>query len=199
MSDKRNTVRGAQSADGARERVNKLIGTAEDLIGTQRSLRRAHASTHPIIEKVIELAARDRAARFTQGSRSAGRSRLGRPSSTSGISPIAGTNPQQAHDPLRPPFTDRVLPEVPGSPYSLSTPRIVFCAAVDRAGFLPHATIENSPSRSAADVCLEYRETRAIGGSSTIASGLAAGRNTEALSAAELSARHGLVAGLRPP
>ena len=53
----------------------------------------------------------------------------------SAYAPIAGTDPQQMMTGFVP-FTDRVLPEIQ-EPLLALDPRIVFCAAVDRNGFLP--------------------------------------------------------------
>ena len=115
----------------ARERANKLIETAEDLIGLT-ALTGARTVDTPVIEKVIELAG-------VVGHRLDAAVAAGE----IGIAdlfddryqPIAGTNPQQ-HMTRFVHFTDRVLPDIQEPALTFDS-RIVFCAAVDRAGFLP--------------------------------------------------------------
>jgi methyl-accepting chemotaxis protein len=115
----------------ARERVNKLIETAEDLIGLT-ALSGARTVDTPVVEKVIELASLI-GKRFEQAV-AAGEISIA-DLFDERYQPIAGTSPQQYMTRFVA-FTDRVLPEVQ-EPVLAFDSRIVFCAAVDRSGFLP--------------------------------------------------------------
>jgi methyl-accepting chemotaxis protein len=169
MSD--SATRSSGHLQAARERVNKLIGTAEDLIGLS-ALSGARTLDTPIIEKVIELAAAI-GARFSQAveSREIALADL----FDERYQPIVGTNPQQ-HMTRFVAFTDRVLPEVQ-EPVLAFDPRIVFCAAVDRAGFLPTHNRKFSQPQGA-DVAWNTANSRNRRLFNDRV-GLAAGRNTK--------------------
>jgi len=115
----------------ARQRVNRLLEVAETLIGLTALSGHPTVDT-PIIERAIAVA-NDVAARFSAAVAA------GTLSITDlfdeDYRPIAGSNPPQCLTRFVR-LTDEILPALQEPVLDLD-PRIVFCAAVDRNGFLP--------------------------------------------------------------
>ncbi|MEO1142669.1 MAG: methyl-accepting chemotaxis protein [Pseudomonadota bacterium] len=89
--------------------------------------------------------------------------------------PIPGTDPQQVMTAFTE-FTDRVMPEIQ-EPFLDTDPRIAFCAAVDRNGYLPtHNKTYSKPQSSDPVWNAANCRNRRIFDDRT---GLAAGRNTK--------------------
>ncbi len=124
----------AQSSEhlqSARQRVNRLLEVAENLIGLTALSGHPTVDT-PIIERAISIAA-EIASRFSAAI-AAGRLSEGDLFDES-YRVIAGSNPQQCLTRFVE-FTDEILPDLQEPVLELDS-RIVFCAAVDRNGFLP--------------------------------------------------------------
>jgi methyl-accepting chemotaxis protein len=124
-------VRSSKHLLEARQRVNRLLEVSESLIGLTALTGQPTVDT-PIIERAI-AAANDIAARFTVAL-DAGTLSLA-DLFDEDYRPIAGSNPQQCLTRFVR-FTDEILPALQ-EPVLALDPRIVFCAAVDRNGFLP--------------------------------------------------------------
>ena len=120
-----------KALDSAQERIDRLVGMGERLIAATASSGIETVDT-PFIEAAKEAAVKIAAA--LEAELDGGRI------STSDLFdeqyvPIQGTNPQQ----VRTRFleaTDRLFPEIQEPMLSVD-PRVVFCAAVDRNGYLP--------------------------------------------------------------
>ncbi|HLZ65052.1 MAG TPA: methyl-accepting chemotaxis protein [Aliidongia sp.] len=126
---------GVQSANGnlqqARERLNKLVGISENLVGLTA------ASGIETIDTPFIRAAQDaatKAAALFEAAIREGRLSLA-DLFDERYEPIAGSNPAQLMTRFVS-LTDRVMPEVQEPVLGLD-PRVVFCAAIDRNGFLP--------------------------------------------------------------
>jgi len=115
----------------ARQRVNRLLEVAESLIGLTALSGHPTVDT-PIIERAIAVA-NDVAARFSAAV-AAGTLSIA-DLFDEDYRPIAGSNPQQCLTRFVR-LTDEILPALQEPVLDLD-PRIVFCAAVDRNGFLP--------------------------------------------------------------
>lgn len=121
----------SQNLQAARDRVNKLLGVGEELIQLTASAGIETVDT-PLIRIVQEAAARAVAA-FEEA--------LARGELSPGdlfdedYKPIAGTNPQQFMTRFVA-FTDRAMPAIQEPILGLDG-KIVFCALLDRNGFLP--------------------------------------------------------------
>jgi methyl-accepting chemotaxis protein len=124
-------VESSKHLSNARERVNRLLEVTENLIGLTALSGHATVDT-PIIERAIAVAA-DISARFSAAVAA------GTLSVTDlfdeDYRPIAGSNPEQWLTRFVY-FTDELLPTLQEPVLDLD-PRVVFCAAVDRNGFLP--------------------------------------------------------------
>ncbi len=117
--------------EGALERVHDLLLLSEDLIEIAADCGMESEDT-PYIEAVLEAAARVVSA-FEEGIE---RGQITREDLwDASYRPIAGTKPEQFMTRYVQ-FTDRVLPAIQEPMLDLS-PNVVFCAAVDRNGFLP--------------------------------------------------------------
>lgn len=115
----------------ARDRINGLIGLGERMVQDSVALGGATADA-PLIAAVQDRAAR--LARLLDGAVDAGEIPLATLFDTR-YAPVPGSNPQQVMAPFTA-LTDRLFPPVLEEALRLD-PRIVFCAAVDRNGYLP--------------------------------------------------------------
>ena len=115
----------------ARERLNKLVGISENLVGLTAASGIETIDT-PFIEAAKSAAAKATAL-FETAIRE-GRLTLA-DLFDERYEPIAGSNPAQVMTRFVG-LTDRVLPEVQEPVLGLD-PRVVFCAAIDRNGYLP--------------------------------------------------------------
>jgi methyl-accepting chemotaxis protein len=114
-----------------RARVETLIDLAEDMVEANAAIGGTSVDG-PMIEIVRERAARIAAA--FAGALAAGK--IGEAELFDGdYRPIPGTNPQQVLARFTT-LTDRLLPPIQEPVLDLD-PRIVFCVAVDRNGYLP--------------------------------------------------------------
>jgi len=124
----------AQSSEhlqNARQRVNRLLDVAENLIGLTAMSGHPTGDT-PIVERAIGIAA-EIASRFSAAIAAGKLSEADLFDENYRV--IAGSNPQQYMTRFVG-LTDEILPELQ-EPVLEVDPRIVFCAAVDRNGFLP--------------------------------------------------------------
>ncbi|HYE48512.1 MAG TPA: methyl-accepting chemotaxis protein, partial [Azospirillaceae bacterium] len=120
-----------RNLDTARNRVGNMVGLGETLIGL------AVVSGEPTVDTPMVELARAKAAEIAaifEAAVTRGDIALA-DLFDEAYQPIAGTDPQQLMARFTA-FTDRVLPAVQ-EPALGSDPRIVFCAAVDRNGYLP--------------------------------------------------------------
>lgn len=129
--------------DSAKQRALGFLQQSERLLELSTDCG-AETEDTPFIQRVTGLAATV-AARFEQA--------LARGELTAAdlfdtqYVPIAGTNPEQVRTRFLD-FTDRVLPELQEPMLSLS-PKVVFCAAVDRNGYLPTHNLKFSRPQGA--------------------------------------------------
>jgi methyl-accepting chemotaxis protein len=164
-------VRGTtQALSGAHERAESFLGASEHLI--QMSARQgARTGDTPYIEAVIEAASR--IGRLFEEAVAAGQIPLA-DLFDADYRPIPGTQPQQMMTRFVS-FTDRVLPPIQEALLGFSD-KVVFCAAVDRNGYLPtHNRKFSQPQRSDPVWNAANCRNRRIFNDRT---GLAAGRNT---------------------
>ncbi len=121
----------SKATDGAKERLSRLVSMGERLIQITA------ASGVETIDTPFIVAARDAAAKISaalEGAVSRGEIRLD-DLFDENYAPIPGSNPQQ----VRTRFldtTDRYFPAIQEPLLDLD-PRVVFCAAIDRNGYLP--------------------------------------------------------------
>jgi len=121
---------GVDGVGKARSRVDALVGLVEQLV--QDSATAAGGDDAPMIADVMDRAARIGAA-FEAGVDS-GRIALGDLFDRA-YRPVRGSDPPQFLTRFTA-FTDQTLPRIQEEALALD-PRVVFCAAVDRRGYLP--------------------------------------------------------------
>jgi len=119
------------SLQQARERLNKLVGISENLVGLTAASGIETTDT-PFIRAAQQAAAQ--ASALFEAAVTDGRISLA-DLFDERYQPVAGSNPAQVMTRFVP-LTDRVLPEVQEPVLGLD-PRVAFCAAIDRNGFLP--------------------------------------------------------------
>ena len=155
----------------ARERLNKLVGISETLVGLTA------ASGIETTDTPFIRAAQQAAAQATQLFENA--IREGRLTMADlfdeQYQPVPGSNPAQVTTRFTA-LTDRVMPDVQ-EPVLAIDPRVVFCAAIDRNGYLPTHNRKFSQSQGADPVwnAANCRNRRMFNDRV----GLAAGRNTK--------------------
>jgi methyl-accepting chemotaxis protein len=115
----------------ARERLNKLVGISENLVGLTAASGIETTDT-PFIRAAQEAAAK--AAALFESAVREGRLTMADLFDEQ-YQPIAGSNPAQVMTRFVS-LTDRVLPDVQEPVLGLD-PRVAFCAAIDRNGYLP--------------------------------------------------------------
>jgi methyl-accepting chemotaxis protein len=123
----------AQSSDNlqaARERINRLLAAGENLLGLT-ALSGIETADTPIVRAAIEGANKIQAL-FEQALES-GQIAMGDLFDET-YAPVAGSNPPQFTTRYVS-FTDRALPDVQEPMLSISD-KVVFCAAIDRNGFI---------------------------------------------------------------
>jgi methyl-accepting chemotaxis protein len=121
----------SKATDGAKERLARLVSMGERLIQITA------ASGVETVDTPFIAAARDAAAKLSavlDGAVSRGEIRLDDLFDET-YAPIPGSNPQQVHTRFLD-TTDRYFPAIQEPLLDLD-PRVVFCAAVDRNGYLP--------------------------------------------------------------
>ena len=161
----------SQNLQAARDRVNKLLGVGEELIQLTAASGIETVDT-PLI-RIVQDAAEKIVAVFEQAIAN-GELPLAALFDED-YKPIAGTKPQQMMTRFVA-FTDRALPNVQ-EPILASDPKIVFCAALDRNGFLPtHNRKFSQPQGSDVAWNTANCRNRRIFNDRV---GLAAGRNTK--------------------
>ncbi len=121
----------ARSLAGARERTGAMLGVSESMIELTASCGVQTVDT-PYIERGIEMA-REISALFEQAV-TAGHLTLDELFDER-YQPVTGSNPVQYTTRFLP-LADRLLPELQEAVVA-TLPRVVFCAAVDRNGYLP--------------------------------------------------------------
>lgn len=131
------------SIDGAKRRAMTFLEQSERLVELSTDCG-AETEDSPFIARVTELAAQI-AQRFEQAL-DQGELAEADLFDTSYVK-IAGTNPQQVRTRYLD-FTDRVLPALQEPMLELST-KVVFCAAVDRNGYLPTHNLKFSKPQGA--------------------------------------------------
>jgi methyl-accepting chemotaxis protein len=155
----------------ARDRINKLLGVGEELIQLTASAGIETVDT-PLIRIAQDAAAKAVAA--FEGALARGELSIG-DLFDEDYKPIAGTNPQQFMTRFVA-FTDRVLPDIQEPILGIDN-KIVFCAALDRNGFLPtHNRKFSQPQGSDPAWNTANCRNRRIFNDRV---GLAAGRNTK--------------------
>ncbi len=162
----------SSSLASARDQLNGLIGASERLIGASAELGVETVDT-PFITAVRDAAARVAAA--FEAELAAGRLNENDLFDQE-YRPIPGTEPQQVMTRFTE-MTDRVLPAIQEPVLTLSE-RIVFCAAVDRNGYLPTHNRKFSQPQRPGEVAwntANCRNRRVFNDRV----GLAAGRNTQ--------------------
>jgi methyl-accepting chemotaxis protein len=159
------------SLQHARDRVNRLLGVADTFVGLIaesgvetvdspfiRRVCETAASVSTAFEKLIETGALTLADLFDETYR-----------------PIPGSNPEQ-YTTRFVDATDRVLPDLQ-EPVLTMDPRIVFCVAIDRNGYLPtHNRQFSKPQGTDVAWNMAYSRNRRIFNDRV---GLAAGRNVK--------------------
>ncbi len=161
----------AQALDSTAKRVQTLIGTSENLLQLAASSG-ARTSDCEMVELVREGAAKLQA--MMEGCLEKGEITLSDLFDDK-YEPISGTNPQQVRTRYLA-LTDRYFPEIQ-EPIAMASPLIVFCAAIDRNGYIPTHNVKfskpqgNDPVWNAAN-----SRNRRIFGDHV---GLASGRNTK--------------------
>jgi methyl-accepting chemotaxis protein len=159
-----------RSLDHARTRAESFLGASEHLIQLAAD-QGASTSDTPFIEKALALAA-EIGLRFEQGV-AAGEVSLQDLFDTN-YRPVPGSRPEQFLTRYIE-FTDRVLPPIQ-EPMLQYSDKIVFCAAVDRKGFLPtHNRKFSQPQREDVAWNTQNCRNRRIFNDRT---GAAAGANT---------------------
>jgi methyl-accepting chemotaxis protein len=160
----------ARALEGARARAGTFLGVSESLLVLTADSGVRTVDT-PYIETVIALA-QEIAQRFERAVER-GEIALADLFDTS-YRPIAGTDPLQ-HLASFTALTDRLLPELQ-EPVLNALPNVVFCAAVDRNGYLPTHNAKFSRPQGADPVwnAANCRNRRIFADRT----GLAAGRNT---------------------
>ncbi len=160
----------ARSVDGAQARAQHFLATSEQLIELTADCG-AETEDTPFIAKVMETAAAI-ARRFEDALAQGELSEADL--FDENYRPIAGTNPQQFTTRFLA-FTDRVLPPLQ-EPLLEFSDKVVFCAAVDRNGYLPTHNLRFSRPQGADPVwnAANCRNRRIFNDRT----GLAAGRNT---------------------
>jgi methyl-accepting chemotaxis protein len=133
----------AHVIDGAKRRALTFLEQSERLVELSSDCG-AETEDTPFIERVIELAAQ-LSARFEQALDS-GELAEGDLFDTHYVK-IPGTSPQQVRTRFLE-FTDRVLPGFQ-EPMLEFSPKVVFCAAVDRNGYLPTHNLKFSRPQGA--------------------------------------------------
>ncbi|MCK6430572.1 MAG: methyl-accepting chemotaxis protein [Burkholderiaceae bacterium] len=160
----------ARSVDGAKSRARHFLATSEQLIELAADCG-AETEDSPFIAKVMETAAE--IARLFEDALVEGQLTEADLFDDK-YQPIAGTNPQQFTTRFLS-FTDRVLPPIQEPLLEFSN-KVVFCAAVDRNGYLPTHNLKFSRPQGAEPVwnAANCRNRRIFNDRT----GLAAGRNT---------------------
>jgi methyl-accepting chemotaxis protein len=160
----------ARSVDGAKGRAEHFLATSEQLIELTADCG-AETEDTPFIAKAIETAAA--IARVFEDALAAGQLTEADLFDEK-YQPIAGTNPQQ-YTTRFVAFTDRVLPPIQ-EPLLGFSDKVVFCAAVDRNGYLPTHNLKFSKPQGPDPVwnAANCRNRRIFNDRT----GLAAGRNT---------------------
>jgi methyl-accepting chemotaxis protein len=160
----------ARSVDGAKGRAEHFLATSEQLIELTADCG-AETEDTPFIAKAIETAAA--IARVFEDALAAGQLTEADLFDEK-YQPIAGTNPQQ-YTTRFVAFTDRVLPPIQ-EPLLGFSDKVVFCAAVDRNGYLPTHNLKFSKPQGSDPVwnAANCRNRRIFNDRT----GLAAGRNT---------------------
>jgi methyl-accepting chemotaxis protein len=161
----------SQNLQAARDRINKLLGVGEELIQLTASAGIETVDT-PLIRMVQDAAAKAIAA--FEGALAKGELSVG-DLFDEDYKPIAGTNPQQFMARFVA-FTDRAMPDIQEPILGLDS-KIVFCAALDRNGYLPtHNRKFSQPQGSDPAWNTANCRNRRIFNDRV---GLAAGRNTK--------------------
>ena len=124
-------TRMARSLGGARETTTRFLSVAESLVELTADSGHETVDT-PYIRAVLEVSARI-SALFTEAVRNGAITAADL--FDENYVPVAGTDPKQ-YTTRFVAFTDRVLPEIQEPLLRISS-QVVFCAAVDRNGFLP--------------------------------------------------------------
>jgi methyl-accepting chemotaxis protein len=160
----------ARTVDGAKRRAQHFVATSEQLIELAADCG-AETEDTPYIEKVMQAAAE--IARLFEDALAEGQLTEADLFDDK-YQPIAGTNPQQYTTRFLS-FTDRVLPPIQ-EPLLQFSSKVVFCAAVDRNGYLPTHNLKFSKPQGADPVwnAANCRNRRIFNDRT----GLAAGRNT---------------------
>jgi methyl-accepting chemotaxis protein len=160
----------ARSVDGAKRRAQHFLATSEQLIELAADCG-AQTEDTPYIAKAMETAAA--IARVFEEALAEGQLTEA-DLFDEDYRPIPGTNPQQFTTRFVS-FTDRVLPPIQ-EPLLEFSDKVVFCAAVDRNGYLPTHNLKFSQPQGADPVWnAAHCRNRRIFNDRT---GLAAGRNT---------------------
>jgi methyl-accepting chemotaxis protein len=160
----------ARAVEGAKGRAQHFPATSEQLIELTADCG-AETEDTPYIAKVMQTAAE--IARVFEEALADGRLTEA-DLFDDNYQPIAGTNPQQYTTRFLA-FTDRVLPPIQ-EPLLAFSSKVVFCAAVDRNGYLPTHNLKFSRPQGADPVWnAAHCRNRRIFNDRT---GLAAGRNT---------------------
>jgi len=155
----------------ARERLNKLVGISENLVGLTAASGIETTDT-PFIKAAQQAAAQ--ASALFEAAVKEGRLSIA-DLFDERYEPIAGSNPAQVTTRFVT-LTDRVMPDVQEPVLGLD-PRVVFCAAIDRNGFLPTHNRKFSQAQGPDPVwnAANCRNRRMFNDRV----GLAAGRNTK--------------------
>jgi methyl-accepting chemotaxis protein len=161
----------SQNLQAARDRVNKLLGVGEELIQLTAASGIETVDT-PLI-RIVQDAAAKAVAAFDQALAKGTLTLADLFDET--YKPITGSNPQQFITRFVA-FTDRALPDIQEPILGLDN-KIVFCAALDRNGFLPtHNRKFSQPQGSDPAWNTANCRNRRIFNDRV---GLAAGRNTK--------------------
>ncbi|MAY60756.1 MAG: chemotaxis protein [Rhizobiales bacterium] len=162
--------RSSEQLTSASQRIDKLVGFSEDVIGLVAASGIETEDT-PLIRRCIE-AAQEAGALFEHAI-DTGLCRLDDLFDENYV-PIANTNPQQVTTRFSS-LTDRLMPEIQEGMLDFD-PRVTFCAAVDRNGYLPTHNHKYSHPQSVDPVwnAANCRNRRIFNDRT----GLAAGRNT---------------------
>lgn len=160
----------ARAIDGAKGRADHFLTTSEHLIELSAECG-AETEDTPYIAKVLEAA--QQVSRAFEEAVDAGHITLAALFDEH-YRPVPGTNPQQVTTQFTE-FTDRVLPPIQ-EPMLAFSGKVVFCAAVDRNGYLPTHNLKFSRPQGADPVWnAANSRNRRIFNDRT---GLAAARNT---------------------
>jgi methyl-accepting chemotaxis protein len=160
----------ARAIDGAKGRADHFLTTSEHLIELSTECG-AETEDTPYIARVLEAAAQ--VSRVFEQAVDAGQITLAALFDEH-YRPVAGTNPQQVTTEFTE-FTDKVLPPIQ-EPMLAFSGKVIFCAAVDRNGYLPTHNLKFSRPQGADPVWnAANSRNRRIFNDRT---GLAAARNT---------------------